>query len=117
MCSLRDSTGRKELEIEYKKCPQIRNGKIERILPRGENDQKNQRGPSSFLAPEAKVEVRKNYREVTINLEFGEGHFRIPISSLFTPCPSNTQKLTGRFGDKGTWEPTIPYPCVFLAKI
>lgn len=75
MCSPRDSTGRKELETEYKKCPQVRNGKMERILPRGGHDQKNKRCPNSFLSPEAKVEVRKNYREITINLEFGEGHW------------------------------------------
>lgn len=34
MCSPRDSTGRKELKIEYRKCPQVRNGKLKRILPR-----------------------------------------------------------------------------------
>ena len=35
MCSSRDSTGRKELRTEYKQCPQVRNGKMKRILPRG----------------------------------------------------------------------------------
>lgn len=39
VCSPRNSTGRKELKVEYRKCQQVRNGKLKRILPRGGTDQ------------------------------------------------------------------------------
>lgn len=33
------------------------------------NDQESKRWPNSFLSPEATVEVRKNYKETTIDLD------------------------------------------------
>lgn len=49
---------------------QVRNGKTKRILPRGrEMIRKVRDDPISFLSPEAKVEVRNYYKEITIGLD------------------------------------------------